>query len=70
VAVGPVARHYLDGANGAVEEHWLESPDGLVEYVAALLRGDERVLVKASRSVGLEAVAAGLAAELSNRGQG
>jgi UDP-N-acetylmuramoyl-tripeptide--D-alanyl-D-alanine ligase len=70
VGVGPLARHYLEGAAGAVEEHWLESRDGLVDYVAPLLRGDDRVLVKASRSVGLEDVAAGLAARLSKRSTG
>jgi UDP-N-acetylmuramoyl-tripeptide--D-alanyl-D-alanine ligase len=70
VGVGPLARHYLEGAAGAVEEHWVEAGTDVVDYVAPLLRPDDRVLVKASRSVGLEAVAAGLAARLSKRGAG
>jgi UDP-N-acetylmuramoyl-tripeptide--D-alanyl-D-alanine ligase len=70
VGVGPLARHYLEGAAGAIEEHWLESGADVVDYVAPLLRPDDRVLVKASRSVGLEDVAAGLAARLSKRGAG
>jgi UDP-N-acetylmuramoyl-tripeptide--D-alanyl-D-alanine ligase len=66
VAVGPVARGYLEGAGDAVEPHWLPDADGLVPYLAGIVRPGDRVLVKASRAARLEGVAAGLAGMLSN----
>ncbi len=66
VAVGEPARAYLDGAGAGVEAHWFESRHDLVSYLADVVRPGDRVLVKASRSVGLEGVAAGLAARLAN----
>jgi UDP-N-acetylmuramoyl-tripeptide--D-alanyl-D-alanine ligase len=66
VAVGEPARAYLDGAGDGVEGHLVPDRDGLVAYLADVLRPGDRVLVKASRSAGLEAVAAGIAARLAN----
>jgi UDP-N-acetylmuramoyl-tripeptide--D-alanyl-D-alanine ligase len=57
LAVGPLARGYLDGANGIGEKRWVESvPDALRELDSLVAPGD-CVLVKASRAMGLEAVA-------------
>ncbi len=66
VAVGDRARGYLDGAGAAVEPHWL--PDGreVVALLHGLVRPGDVVLVKASRVVGLEGVAAGLVAAGTN----
>ena len=66
VAVGEPARAYLDGAGDGVECHLVPDRDALVPYLAGLLRPGDRVLVKASRAAGLEAVAAGIAARLAN----
>jgi UDP-N-acetylmuramoyl-tripeptide--D-alanyl-D-alanine ligase len=68
VAVGEPARGYLEGAGAAVEGHWVGDRSEVVPLVAALVRPGDRVLVKASRSVGLEAVAAGIAGRLANGG--
>jgi UDP-N-acetylmuramoyl-tripeptide--D-alanyl-D-alanine ligase len=54
LAVGELARAY-----GA--EEWVEDADGAVERLRTLLRPGDVVLVKASRSVGLEGVAPALA---------
>ncbi len=69
VAVGPAARGYLEGAGDAVEPHWLPAADGLVAYLAGFVQPGDRVLVKASRAAGLEAVAGGLVGALSNRAE-
>jgi UDP-N-acetylmuramoyl-tripeptide--D-alanyl-D-alanine ligase len=69
VAVGERARGYLDGAAGGVEAHWLPDPAELVPLVHGLVRPGDAVLVKASRSVGLEGVAAGLVAAGTNDGR-
>jgi UDP-N-acetylmuramoyl-tripeptide--D-alanyl-D-alanine ligase len=66
VAVGESARAYLDGAGDGVEGHFLDDRDGLVDYLATVVRPTDRVLVKASRAAGLETVAAGIAARLAN----
>jgi UDP-N-acetylmuramoyl-tripeptide--D-alanyl-D-alanine ligase len=68
VAVGEAARGYLDGAGGGVEQHLVADRAELVSFLADVVRPDDRVLVKASRSAGLEAVAAGIAARLANGG--
>ncbi len=68
VAVGKAARGYLEGAGAGVEGHWLGDRSEVVALVAGLVRPGDRVLVKASRSVGLEAVAAGIAERLANGG--
>src|SRR5262249_6046261 len=66
VAVGEPARAYLDGAGDGVETHLVADRDEVVPYLAGLVRPGDRVLVKASRSAGLETVAAGIAARLAN----
>jgi UDP-N-acetylmuramoyl-tripeptide--D-alanyl-D-alanine ligase len=66
VAVGEPARAYLDGAGDGVETHLVADREQLVAYLADVVRPDDRVLVKASRSAGLEQVAAGIAARLAN----
>jgi UDP-N-acetylmuramoyl-tripeptide--D-alanyl-D-alanine ligase len=59
VAVGPLARGYAAGANGVVA-HEVDSADEAAELLRSLLRPGDVVLVKGSRAVGLEAVAAKL----------
>jgi UDP-N-acetylmuramoyl-tripeptide--D-alanyl-D-alanine ligase len=54
VAVGELARLYE-------AEDWTDGPDAAVDRVRELLRPGDTVLVKASRSVGLEGVAPALA---------
>jgi UDP-N-acetylmuramoyl-tripeptide--D-alanyl-D-alanine ligase len=68
VAVGEPARDYLDGAGAAVEQHWVADRSELAELLAEVVRPGDRVLVKASRSAGLEAIAAGVAHRLANGG--
>ena len=59
VAVGPLAREYGAGAPG-VRLHAVGTAAEAVESLRGLLRPGDAVLVKGSRSVGLEAVAANL----------
>jgi UDP-N-acetylmuramoyl-tripeptide--D-alanyl-D-alanine ligase len=66
VAVSEPARAYLDGAGDGVEGHFVPDREAVVPYLAEVLRPGDRVLVKASRSAGLEGVAAGIAARLAN----
>ncbi len=62
VAFGPHARGYLEGAEGVDERFWAPSLDLGLPVLRALLRPGDCVLVKASRSMGLEVVADVLAA--------
>jgi UDP-N-acetylmuramoyl-tripeptide--D-alanyl-D-alanine ligase len=55
IAVGPLARGYV-GSSG----RWVATAEEAAEAVSELLRSGDVVLVKGSRSVGLEAVAAKL----------
>jgi UDP-N-acetylmuramoyl-tripeptide--D-alanyl-D-alanine ligase len=56
VAVGPLARGYLQGAEGVPVTRWAPTVEqGLAELQAELRPGD-CVLVKGSRSMGLEAI--------------
>jgi UDP-N-acetylmuramoyl-tripeptide--D-alanyl-D-alanine ligase len=58
VAVGPLARGYeVDG----VSTRWVATADEAADALRAILRPGDVVLVKGSRAVGLEAVAAKLA---------
>ena len=61
VAVGPLARGYLEGAPGVRETRWTPTVDAALVELRAVLRPGDCVLVKASRSMGLEAVADALA---------
>ncbi len=59
VAVGGPARGYVEGAVG-VSSHWVATVDEAIQTLEAVLRPGDAVLVKGSRAVGLEAVAANL----------
>ena len=60
VAVGPLAELYTK-AGGIPTVAWVATPEDAVRALRGLLRPGDCVLVKASRSVGLEAVAEALA---------
>ena len=62
VAVGELARGYLDGASGIPVTRWAPNAIGAVTAVEEVVQPGDCVLVKASRSVGLELVAEALAA--------
>jgi UDP-N-acetylmuramoyl-tripeptide--D-alanyl-D-alanine ligase len=55
VAIGPLARGYLDGAEG-VEVRWTPSLEEGIAAVREVVEPGDCVLVKASRAMGLEAV--------------
>lgn len=57
VAVGPLARGYLETAEGVPERLWAPDAEQAIALLRPLLRPGDCVLVKGSRSVGLEAVA-------------
>ena len=57
LAVGELARGYLDGG---VPGHWVPNVHEAVRELDEVVRPGDAVLVKASRAVGLEAVAAAL----------
>jgi UDP-N-acetylmuramoyl-tripeptide--D-alanyl-D-alanine ligase len=61
VAVGPLAREYLRGAQGVPETRWAPTVESAIGTLRSLLRPGDCVLVKGSRSMGLEAVADALA---------
>lgn len=56
IGVGDLARAYLDGAGSGVDGHWVATPDAAVERLVGLVRRGDRILVKGSRSAGLEGV--------------
>jgi UDP-N-acetylmuramoyl-tripeptide--D-alanyl-D-alanine ligase len=60
-AVGPMAKHYTTHVNASTWSAQLDDRDSLVEHVREELAPGDVVLVKGSRSVGLEFVAAALA---------
>jgi UDP-N-acetylmuramoyl-tripeptide--D-alanyl-D-alanine ligase len=62
VAVGELARGYLDGAKGVPVTRWAADAAAAVTAAKEVIEPDDCVLVKASRAVGLEAVAEALAA--------
>jgi UDP-N-acetylmuramoyl-tripeptide--D-alanyl-D-alanine ligase len=62
VAVGELARGYLEGASGIDITEWAPDAESAVAVVERIVEPGDCVLVKASRSVGLERVAEALAA--------
>ena len=62
VAVGALARGYLEGARGVTLARWAPTAAAGLTALQALLRPEDAVLVKGSRSVGLEVIAEALAA--------
>jgi UDP-N-acetylmuramoyl-tripeptide--D-alanyl-D-alanine ligase len=62
VAVGELARGYLDGGGGIAVTRWAPDAASAVAAVEDVVQPGDCVLVKASRSVGLERVAEALAA--------
>ena len=60
VAVGPGARAYLDGAAGRIECCWLADTTAAAHVLETLLRPRDVLLLKASRSAGLERLAEAL----------
>jgi UDP-N-acetylmuramoyl-tripeptide--D-alanyl-D-alanine ligase len=61
VAVGELARSYLDGVSDRTATHWFPDAIAAAAGVPELVEPGDCVLVKASRAVGLEAVAEALA---------
>ena len=64
ISVGDAARAYLDGVGGGVDGHAVADVDAAVGCLASLLGPGDRVLVKGSRSAGLEGIPGALAARL------
>jgi UDP-N-acetylmuramoyl-tripeptide--D-alanyl-D-alanine ligase len=62
IAVGPLARGYVEGAGGVATRRWAPSVEGGIAALREELRPGDCVLVKGSRSVGLEAVGEAVAA--------
>ncbi|MBW3593800.1 MAG: UDP-N-acetylmuramoyl-tripeptide--D-alanyl-D-alanine ligase, partial [Actinobacteria bacterium] len=61
IAVGELARGYVEGAAEVEEVRWAPTVQAAVPILRELLRPGDYVLVKGSRAVGLEAVADALA---------
>jgi UDP-N-acetylmuramoyl-tripeptide--D-alanyl-D-alanine ligase len=57
VAVGPGARSYLDGATGRTACLWFPDLDSTIGPLRSLLRHDDVVLLKGSRTAALERLA-------------
>jgi UDP-N-acetylmuramoyl-tripeptide--D-alanyl-D-alanine ligase len=64
VAIGPLARGYVEGALGVAPAIWAPTLEEGLEAAARIVESGDCVLVKASRAMGLEAVAEALAAEV------
>ncbi len=62
VAVGELARGYLEGGSGIPVKEWAPDAESAVAVVEGIVQPGDCVLVKASRSVGLERVAEALPA--------
>jgi UDP-N-acetylmuramoyl-tripeptide--D-alanyl-D-alanine ligase len=56
LAVGPLAKSYLEGARGVPSTRWVPTVDQGLAALRQLLRPGDFVLVKGSRSMGLEAI--------------
>jgi UDP-N-acetylmuramoyl-tripeptide--D-alanyl-D-alanine ligase len=61
VAIGPLARGYLEGAESLEVTRWAPSLDEGLEAASVVVEPGDCVLVKGSRAMGLEAVADALA---------
>ena len=64
VAIGTLARGYVDGAAGVEEAVWAPTLEEGLDAAARIVEPGDCVLVKGSRAMGLEAVAEALAAEV------
>jgi UDP-N-acetylmuramoyl-tripeptide--D-alanyl-D-alanine ligase len=62
LAVGELARGYVESAAGVPVTRWAQDADAAAREAAELVQPGDCVLVKASRAVGLEVVAEALAA--------
>jgi UDP-N-acetylmuramoyl-tripeptide--D-alanyl-D-alanine ligase len=56
LAVGPLARSYLDGARGVPDTRWAPTVEQGLAALRRLLQPGDCVLVKGSRAMGLEAI--------------
>jgi UDP-N-acetylmuramoyl-tripeptide--D-alanyl-D-alanine ligase len=56
LAIGPLARSYLDGARGVPSTRWAPSVEQGLAALRQILQPGDFVLVKGSRSMGLEAI--------------
>jgi UDP-N-acetylmuramoyl-tripeptide--D-alanyl-D-alanine ligase len=56
LAVGPLAKSYLEGARGVPDTRWAPTVDQGLAALRQILRPGDFVLVKGSRSMGLEAI--------------
>jgi UDP-N-acetylmuramoyl-tripeptide--D-alanyl-D-alanine ligase len=56
LAVGPLAKSYLEGARGVPSTRWAPTVDQALAALRLLLQPGDFVLVKGSRSMGLEAI--------------
>jgi UDP-N-acetylmuramoyl-tripeptide--D-alanyl-D-alanine ligase len=56
VAVGPLARSYLDGARGVPITRWAPTVEQGLMALRQILKPGDCVLVKGSRAMGLEAI--------------
>jgi UDP-N-acetylmuramoyl-tripeptide--D-alanyl-D-alanine ligase len=61
VAIGPLARGYLEGAEGVEITRWAPTPEEGLEAVREVVEPGDCVLVKGSRALGLETIADALA---------
>jgi len=61
VAVGPLARGYVEGARGVAVTRWAPTVEQGLSALRALLQPGDCLLVKGSRAMGLEAIAEALA---------
>jgi UDP-N-acetylmuramoyl-tripeptide--D-alanyl-D-alanine ligase len=67
VAVGPLARGYIDGAHGIADVHWAADAESAIPIVQDVLREGDCVLLKASRAMRLETLADALSVESVTR---
>jgi UDP-N-acetylmuramoyl-tripeptide--D-alanyl-D-alanine ligase len=56
IAVGPLARGYVEGARGIATVRWAPTVEAGLTALRRLLRPGDCVLVKGSRAMGLEAI--------------